>query len=70
MLLMTSSMQVWIITYISSLCSIDKLSFAPSSIFSFLLYSQYLLLFPNKSRICVLDLATPFTSIIYPSVAS
>ena len=49
-------------TCFSSICSIDKLSspFFRSSASSF--SSQYLILFLNSSRSCVLLLPTPFTS--------
>ena len=49
-------------TYISSLFSIDKLSFPFISIFSSSVSSQYLLLFLKSSRKCVLLLLSTFSS--------
>ena len=70
-LLISRCIELWKIC-IPSLCSIDKLSF-PSFRFSASSFSsQYLLLFLKSSRNCVvvLLLPTPFTSVVYPSVAS
>ena len=68
MLLISRSMVLWKI-YISSLCSIGKLSFPSFRSLASSFSSQYLLLFLNSSRSCVL-LPTPFTSVICPSMAS
>ena len=71
MLFISGSMYLWtIITLIYSLCSIEKLSIhlfrSSSSSFS----SQDLLLFLKSSESCALLLTTPFTSVIWPSIAS
>ena len=70
MLLISRSIDLRMITCISFLYSIYKLSFlffpssAPSS------SSQYLLLFLESPRSCVVLLPTPFTSTICPSMTS
>ena len=67
--LISRSMDLWNIYFISSLCSIDKLSFPPfrSSASSF--SSQCLLLFLKASWSCVFFL-TLFTFVICTSMAS
>ena len=63
MLFISKFMDLWKIC-ISSLCSIDKLSFTSVSIFTFLL-----LLFLKSSKSCFL-LPTPFTIVICPSITN
>ena len=61
MLLISRSMDLWKIC-ISSLCSIDKLSFPPISIFSFLLYYLWSMLLVSRSmdlwKICIFSLCS------------
>ena len=68
MLLISRSMDLWKISSISSLCSIDKLSFPSFSISSF--SSRHFLLFVKSSRSCIFLLPTHFTYVICPSMAS
>ena len=67
MLLTRRSMDLWKVTCISYLCSIENYRFHLFWFSASSFNSQYLLLFLKSSRSCVLFLPTPFTSVVCPS---